>query len=130
MLDTKCVGTAEVANSAAFHRLFELSAKARHPDSGLLRQRVTTKQLSILVRYYNTSCSNNINRHHPYRNTLMASRQALLRSAHMASRATASPTLARSFQTSARFLSEGAAPLPARKPVGAFRGGYVARLAD
>ncbi|EFX05856.1 hypothetical protein CMQ_3925 [Grosmannia clavigera kw1407] len=58
----------------------------------------------------------------------MASRQALLRSARTASWAAASPAFARSFQTSARFLSEAAAPLPARKPVGAFRGGLFGFL--
>ncbi len=56
----------------------------------------------------------------------MAPRTMLLRSAaRAASSATpvSSMAVARSFQTSARRLAEGAAPLPARKPVGAFRGG-------
>ncbi|CAK7242555.1 MAG: hypothetical protein STHCBS139747_004050 [Sporothrix thermara] len=59
----------------------------------------------------------------------MASRTMLLRTA--ARTATPSPFVsavaARSFQTSARRLAE-AAPLPARKPVGAFRGGLFGFL--
>ncbi|KAL1892529.1 hypothetical protein Sste5346_007041 [Sporothrix stenoceras] len=57
----------------------------------------------------------------------MASRTMLLRSV---SRAAASPVAAsptRSFQTSARRFAE-VAPLPARKPVGAFRGGLFGFL--
>ncbi|CAK7223915.1 hypothetical protein SBRCBS47491_005370 [Sporothrix bragantina] len=59
----------------------------------------------------------------------MASRTMLLRT--VARAATASPlasaAAARSFQTSARRMA-GAAPLPARKPVGAFRGGLFGFL--
>jgi hypothetical protein len=53
----------------------------------------------------------------------MASR-LLLPGIRAASPPSAPLRIARSFQTSSRRLAE-AAPLPARKPVGAFRGGSV-----
>ncbi|KAL1898087.1 hypothetical protein Cpir12675_002035 [Ceratocystis pirilliformis] len=40
----------------------------------------------------------------------------------------AKPTLARSFQTSAACMNAGSTALPARKPVGAFRGGLFGFL--
>ncbi|CAK7264792.1 hypothetical protein SEPCBS57363_001260 [Sporothrix epigloea] len=55
----------------------------------------------------------------------MSARTILLRTA--ARTTAASTTATRSFQTSPRRLAE-AAPLPARKPVGAFRGGLFGFL--
>lgn len=51
----------------------------------------------------------------------MASRSAL----RAFSPITTSLRATRSFQTSSRLLAETASPLPAKKPVGAFRGGWV-----
>ncbi|KAI0136083.1 hypothetical protein F4776DRAFT_663933 [Hypoxylon sp. NC0597] len=55
----------------------------------------------------------------------MASR-VLLRGAR--SVATAAPRAARSFHATPRTLTDATAPLPARKPVGAFRGGLFGFL--
>ena len=54
----------------------------------------------------------------------MASR-LLLSGVRGAAAAAAPMRAARGFHATARSLADAAVPLPARKPVGAFRGGYV-----
>lgn len=93
---------------------------SHHPSSGILDHQAffvaITRNIPRTVEY-NT----------PHNDThTMSSRALSMPVRRLATAATITPALSRrSFQSSARMLEVPAGVMPVRKPVGAFRGGYV-----